>query len=99
RFLDTGPNGPTDVFLADVLAAAGVAVTRVDPPAATATHDALQPMLVETIRRCACRASVNEACERPSAHQRINGIDSRRKPAEAYMSLVSTAASTVTLAG
>ena len=97
QLLERGPGVPTDVFIADQLRAAGIDVTRVDPPVATATHNALQPMLVETIRRCACRTSVADACSRPFAHQRINGIDSRRKPAEGWTSLLSTADSKLTL--
>ena len=90
QFLRRGPGMATDVFIAEQLRAAGIAVDRVAPANATLTPNIASWMLRLALVRCAGDVGRIET---------INGIDPRRKTVEAYTSLLSTPESTVHAGG
>lgn len=91
----TGPGGLTDVFIADQLRAAGIPVSPVALDQAPVNQNVSRQLLVEAIRRCASRTTVpiNGSIER------INGLDFRSQPGEAYVSLLASPESVVVLSG
>lgn len=99
QVLQRGPGVATDVFLAEQLHAAGIEVTRVDPPSAAMSNNVARRMLSEVTRSCACRTEVAAICKNPAGVERVNGIDVRRQASQAWSSLLATAESTVVFDG
>ena len=87
EFVRRGPSGPTDVYVASLLHDIGIDVTRVPPDQATATQNITRFMLIDSIRRCACRTSLPQ-CTSLGRVEKVGDLDARRFPPQARAALL-----------
>jgi hypothetical protein len=95
QFAMRGPAGPTDEYVAAILNDSGVPVARVEPEEAKLTQNVSRVMLLQSVKRCACRTLVDDRCKDPGGVAAVSGIDARRQPERAWRSLLTSEESTV----
>lgn len=100
QFVRRDPAVPADRFFSERLAhALDGKLSRVAVAEATLTQNTARRLVVDTVRRCACRNGLEARCKAPGRIDTINSIDPRPRPMESYTSLLTTPESTLVLDG